>query len=541
MRLGDLTSKMDVRLRDSSSEAAIDVSGVTEDSRAARAGSLFIARGGRSADGRAYIKDAVGAGACAVLTDEVGAVRVPRGVGCVVSEAVARDGAVIAERCAGEPTKRLHLIGVTGTNGKSTVVEFVQQLMGAAGRRCGLIGTVRVDDGHVSAAATLTTPGAPALSAIIGKMVDNACDSAAMEVSSHALDQDRAAGLHFRTAVFTNLTGDHQDYHGTMDTYAGAKATLFAMLPADGLAIVNADDAAHERMLRDCRARVLRGGRDAHPTKQEGEARVVVLGAATLEGVLARFEGPWGAIEARVAVIGAYNLNNALFAVAAAFDAGVAAERLELGLGRLRMPEGRLEGVLATRGETKVHVFVDYAHTDDALEHVLCAVRGAMPKGAALRVVFGCGGDRDTTKRARMGAVAAKWADALVITSDNPRSEDPQAIVRAVLAGVPRDRRVQTITEVDRRVAIERAVGDARDGDVVVIAGKGHETYQVLGAERIDFDDRVVARGALDRRTPPPGPEGGGEEKIHHRGAEDTEKKEQNLWVEKKEEHLWMK
>ena len=518
MRLGDLTSNMGVRLRESS-EAALDVIDVTDDSRAVRAGSLFIARRGMRSDGRAFIDDAVRAGASAVLTDAEGAARVPSGVGCVASDDVARDGAVLAERCAGEPTKKLHLVGVTGTNGKSTVVEFVQQLMQAGGRTCGLVGTVRVDDGHVSAAATLTTPGAPELSALFGRMVKHGCDSAAMEVSSHALDQERVAGLHFRTAIFTNLTGDHQDYHGTMEAYGSAKAKLFAQLPSDGLAIVNGDDAACELMLRACGARVLKCGREigspspvtpaaCHPLPASGArehdvARVMVLGEATLEGVHARFEGPWGAIEARVPLIGEYNLQNALFAVSAVFDAGITPERIAWGLGRLKTPAGRLERVLPRQGDARAHVFVDYAHTDDALEHVLSAVRGAMSHEAALWVVFGCGGDRDRTKRPRMGAAAARWGDRLIVTSDNPRTEEPRSIIEQVLAGVPAEKRACTGVEVDRRKAIERAIAEACAGDVVVIAGKGHETYQILpdgrgGTRRIDFNDREVAQGVLD-------------------------------------------
>ncbi|MCA9293261.1 MAG: UDP-N-acetylmuramoyl-L-alanyl-D-glutamate--2,6-diaminopimelate ligase [Phycisphaerales bacterium] len=539
MRLGELTSGLDVRVRDSAEAASLEVSCVVEDSRAAGPGALFIARAGRKTDGRAFIADVVSRGASAVLTDAEGEKCVPRGVGCVVSKDAARDGALMAERCAGEPTRVLHLVGVTGTNGKSTVVEFVQQLMRAGGKTCGLVGTVRVDDGRVSEAAKLTTPGAPELSGLFGRMVQHGCAAAAMEVSSHALDQDRVAGLRFRAAIFTNLTGDHQDYHGTMEAYAAAKAKLFAQLPSDGLAIVNGADGARVKMLEGCGARVLKcfhapppdplpegGGAGTWPSKtqttafgpspvtpsachplpaggarEQETARVFALEKATLEGVHARFEGPWGAIEARVPVIGEYNLANALYAVAAAFDAGVTPERIAWGLERLKMPAGRLERV--RRGD--VHVFVDYAHTDDALEHVLSAVRGAMAPDAKLHVVFGCGGDRDRTKRPRMGAAAARWGDWLYVTSDNPRREQPMAIIEEVLAGVPAKQRGEAFVAADRREAIERAIAEARAGDVVVIAGKGHETYQELsdgrgGTHRIVFDDRDVSGTALTRR-----------------------------------------
>ena len=507
MRLGDLIHELPLRLRDASS-ASIDITHVSEDSRAIRAGGLFIARPGRAADGRMFIGDAVARGAAAVLTDEAGAEGAPSSIAVLVSEQVAWHGAILAERFAGSPTSRLDVVGVTGTNGKSTIVEFVQQLLQADGRRCGLIGTVRTDAGTDSRPAHLTTPSAVDLSTLLAEMVRTGCDAAAMEVSSHALDQDRAAGVRFRAGVFSNLSGDHQDYHGSMAAYAGAKAKLFAMLPGDAAAIVNVDDPAHDVMLKDCPARVVRC-RCAHPERaQAGDATVRSVGQPDLAGVDARFEGAWGTIEARVPVIGRFNLGNALLATAAAHELGASRAAIERGLGALVMPAGRLERLAGPDG---LQVFVDYAHTDDALGHVLGALREVMPAGATLRVVFGCGGDRDRSKRPRMGEVAAIWASdvpgAIVVTSDNPRTEDPAAIVREVVGGVPAARRGNVCTEVDRRRAIERAISEADADDVIVIAGKGHETYQILpdergGTRRIDFDDRAAARAALARRTP---------------------------------------
>jgi UDP-N-acetylmuramoyl-L-alanyl-D-glutamate--2,6-diaminopimelate ligase len=300
-------------------------------------------------------------------------------------------------------------------------------------------------------------------------------------------------GIDFAVALFTNLSGDHLDYHRTMTAYADAKAKLFEHLRGDAIAIVNADDPVHARMLRDCRARVMRcgvsGGAAAHV---DAEASVL---EARIGSMRLRLRGPWGEVAARLPVMGRHNATNALQATAAAWSLGADRDAIERGLATLQAPPGRLEPV--TQPDSPFAVLVDYAHTDDALLNVLRALRPALPAGGRLIVVFGCGGDRDRSKRPRMAAVACEHADVSIITSDNPRTEDPASIVDEVAAGVPPASRGAVMKIVDRREAIMHAVSIARPGDAVLIAGKGHEDYQIVGTVKRPFDDRVVAREAL--------------------------------------------
>ena len=356
-------------------------------------------------------------------------------------------------------------------------------------------------------AASLTTPPATEVSRTLGCMVDNGLAACAMEVSSHALVQGRAAGLRFDAAVFTNLSGDHLDYHGDLESYAGAKAMLFEGLGADAVAIVNADDPVSERMVRGCGADVLRcrlvdegGARTAEPA---GGTATGAIHALTRTGFEATLRGPWGAIEAQVGLVGRHNVMNTLQALCAAWRVApdARAEDLAAALASLKAPPGRLEP--ASGPEDDITVLVDYAHTDDALDKALLAARDLTPDGAQLWVIFGCGGDRDRTKRPRMGEVAGRQADRVVVTSDNPRTESPKAIVEEIIAGLGgRD----FDAHVDRERAIQHAVSHAQGGDVIVIAGKGHEDYQILsdgdGATyKRHFDDREVAREALRLRA----------------------------------------
>lgn len=495
MKLGALVQGLGVRLVGVGAES-VRVCDITDDSRTAQPGSLFIARRGTKSDGRRFVEDAVRAGAVAVLTDDE--TLSAGGAAVVVAADVPRTAARMAERFYGDPSSKLTLIGVTGTNGKTTIAHLVHQILNGAGERCGLIGTVEVDDGVSVGPAQLTTPPATELSRTFGVMVEAGCEAAVMEVSSHALHQGRVAALSFDVAVFTNLTGDHLDYHGTMEAYAAAKAGLFAMLPEAGTAIVNAADPWTGRLLRDCRAGVLRCSVDG----AAGEC-VATVSSMTMAGTSASFAGPWGRFDASMRLVGPHNVMNALQALAACYAAGASAADLRRGIEAAAPPPGRLEPV--TEPDDPFAVLVDYAHTDDALRKVLAAVRPMVHPPGRLIVVFGCGGDRDRTKRPRMAAAAVELADVVVVTSDNPRTERPSAIIDEILSGVPGEERHRVSVDADRRRAIRRAVGMARPGDVVVIAGKGHETYQILpdgrgGTETIHFDDREEAREALAMR-----------------------------------------
>jgi UDP-N-acetylmuramoyl-L-alanyl-D-glutamate--2,6-diaminopimelate ligase len=549
MRLGDLVQSCGVRgvrvlgARDGGGEGAgvsADVAGVricdiTEDSRTVVPGSLFVARGGLRADGKEYIRQAIASGAVAILTDDAG-VEAQADVPILVAEDVQLASALMAERFYGNHARAMDLVGITGTNGKTTTTALLWQILNACARRCGLIGTVVIDDGVEVAPANMTTPPAIEISRSLGRMHEAGCEACAMEVSSHALHQKRADALGFRVAGFTNLTGDHLDYHGTMEAYAASKARLFELIRPGGVAIVNALDPWSGRMVRDCKERVLRvavlGANATPPAGLQAWVRIV---EQSLEGMRLSIRlACEDTIEALVPLVGEYNACNVLIACVAATELGVTSSELAGVLPQLTAPPGRLERVTPlwiggsgeSRGGEGFHVFVDYAHTDDALRNVIQAVASVHPSRHAGRVlstsaggvrsappiggvyvVFGCGGDRDRSKRPRMGRVAAELADSVIITSDNPRTERPSDIIDQILAGVPEELRHKVSVQVDRGRAIERAIELAGPGDVVIIAGKGHETEQILadpqklGATiRTHFDDREVAKAGLARR-----------------------------------------
>jgi UDP-N-acetylmuramoyl-L-alanyl-D-glutamate--2,6-diaminopimelate ligase len=528
MRVGDLIQGLPILSVGPQDSSEVRICDLTEDSRTVLPGSLFIARRGEQADGRRHIPDAVRAGAVAVLTDAEGAAalatsppspggvhaksgRQPEPVALLTADNVELAAAQLAERFYGSPSADLTLVGVTGTNGKTTVTWLVHQLLNRCGRRCGLVGTVYVDDGGELAPATLTTPPALELSRTLGLMRDAGCHAAAIEVSSHALEQHRVGALAFDAAIFTNLTGDHLDYHETMAAYAAAKARLFAMLPPDGLAVVNADDPAAATMLKATRARPVRCSIAAAQDPGVADASAAI-DEMSIQGTTATYQGPWGQFRARTRLVGAHNVMNVLQAIVVAHGAaGLEPALIEATLGDLTPPPGRLEPV--TRRNAPLSVFVDYAHSDDSLETVLRTLRDLLPqirarasaRGGRLCVVFGCGGDRDRTKRPRMGRIAARHADRVIITSDNPRREDPGAIIGEIRAGVPTAAEAEIIIERVRAVAIRRAIASAAPGDVVLIAGKGHEDYQIVsdgmgGTIRRHLDDRQEARAALALR-----------------------------------------
>ena len=499
------------------------ITDITEDSRSVMPGSLFIARKGEKSDGRVFIKAAVAAGAAAVLVD---AGPLPADAQAAVAQA-GRSGtlvltstdvplatALLAERFYGQPSAKLKLIGATGTNGKTTTTFLIHQLLNKVHIRCGLMGTVLIDDGVETAPAQLTTAPALEISRTLARMHESGCRACSFEVSSHALDQRRVGALTIQAGVFSNLTHDHLDYHKTMENYAAAKARLFAMLPSaaeGGVAVMNADDPWHKRMLQDCKARVVRcsmkSRHDAAQPAADWSARIVAL---TLSGMDVEFTPPTGRpVRVHLPLIGEFNVMNAMQAAAVAsacYPDHLTAQAAAEALSHVHAPPGRLQPV--TGPKDTAAAFVDYAHTDDALSRVLTVLRNALVgsgSGGRLLCVFGCGGDRDTTKRPKMARVAATLADKAFATSDNPRSENPEAILDQVVAGVPVDRRSAVVRITDRAEAIRLAVADLHAGDILVVAGKGHEDYQIVadgrgGTVKKKFDDRDEVRKAMAAR-----------------------------------------
>lgn len=463
-----------------------EVSGVFDDSRRVRPGGLFVAVCGTQVDGRKYIRDARERGASVIVGQgvegdaEALVFDVPDGRAAL---------AQIGSRWFGVndvAADRFAVLGVTGTNGKSTTGFLTAAMVRAAGHGCGLLGTVQYDLGVRSVTANMTTPGALRLAEYLRECRDSGARAAVTEVSSHALDQQRVAGVRFAAAAFTNLSGDHLDYHGTFEKYREAKAKLFRMLDTSAVAVVNRDDANHVAMLSDCRARVTTYSLD-------GEADITArITRETVDGTCYILKVAGAELALENAIVGRHNIYNAMAAAGLAAAIGIPTDAIAAGIGSVRNVPGRLQRVPCTRG---FDVFVDYAHTDDALSNVLSVLRPLTRR--RLIVVFGCGGDRDRSKRPRMGRAVAETADAVIVTSDNPRSEDPRAIIDDILSGIDESHRPLTMVEPDRGGAIRGALTAATEGDVVLIAGKGHEDYQILGDRRIHFDDVEVAIEAL--------------------------------------------
>lgn len=467
------------------------VTGVEADSRRVRPGQVFVARRGVKVDASAFAADAVARGAVAVVAERpIEGLRAPVVVVPDASLALGR----LADRLEGEPSKDVRVVGVTGTNGKTTTTFLVQALLERAGRPCSLLGTVVNRVAGRETPAAQTTPEAPRIHRALAETRAAGGRDLVMEVSSHALDQRRAAGVRFRCGVFTNLTRDHLDYHGTLEAYGAAKARLFDLLDEDGVAVLNAHDPFSATLAARTRARVVR-----YAWHEAGSARPRAEVGATVEGaslagtrLVLRFGDE--ALPCTLPLVGPFNVENALAAAAAAWALGVPARAVRDALERSPGVPGRLERVPGGPGDPTV--LVDYAHTPDALERVLAALR-PLVRGR-LRVVFGAGGDRDRGKRAPMGRAVERLADVAYVTSDNPRSEPPTAIIAEVLAGFRRPAAARVIE--DRAAAIRAAVREAAPDDLVVLAGKGHEQGQILRDRTVPFDDRVEARRALALR-----------------------------------------
>jgi UDP-N-acetylmuramoyl-L-alanyl-D-glutamate--2,6-diaminopimelate ligase len=444
---------------------ATEVEAVTMDSRAVGPATLFACVPGRAVDGHGFAAAAVGAGAVALLTERPLDIPVPQ----IVVPSVRRVVGPVAAAVYGDPSQAMTVVGVTGTNGKTTTVSMLAALFRAAGSHSVALGTLT---------QARTTPEAPELQARLADLRRNGHDAVAMEVSSHALDQHRVEGVHFAAAIFTNLTQDHLDYHVTMERYFAAKVRLFEA-GRSAMAVVNRDDPWGRRLI------ALLGDRAAPP--------VVTFGIDDVEGLdLRAGTFRWRAQEITLRLGGRFNVLNALAAATCAEALGLDGPTIAAGLGSVQRVPGRFEAVEA--GQDFI-VLVDYAHTPDGLAQALTAARELTD--GRLIAVFGAGGDRDRDKRPRMGEVAARLADLVFVTSDNPRSEDPEAIINDVLRGVDGPGQVRAI--VDRAQAVDAALSAAQGRDVVVVAGKGHETGQEVAGEIRPFDDVTVARQVLDR------------------------------------------
>lgn len=467
----------------------VPLQGATCDSRSVTKGCLFAALQGFNEDGRRYAADALARGAAAVLSHGAPPEGWPASVPWIVS---ARDREAFSSACAALYATRdngVSVAGVTGTNGKTTCAYLLRAIFREAGG-CGMLGTVEYDDGAGLRPATRTTPEADEIHRWLGVLADAHLPFAAMEVSSHSLQLSRVRHVRFKAAAFTNLTRDHLDFHQTMEAYYQAKRAFFDLLAPGGMAVVNIDDPYGMRLAQELDGRsVLRVG--GAPPAQLYPKHVEM----DLRGIRSTLITPWGEIPLRASLVGKFNLQNLLVAAGAALAAGAPPSAISAGVEALPGVPGRLERIDAGQ---PFSLFVDYAHTDDAVKNLLATVQGL--GGGRILTVFGCGGDRDRTKRPLMGAVAARLSDVVVLTSDNPRTEDPDEIADDVEKGLRPELRPEKryIRELDRRAAFRTAFQEAREGDVVVLAGKGHERVQLLGSEVRPFHDPTVAREVLE-------------------------------------------
>lgn len=469
------------------------VTAIADDSRAVTPGSLFIAVKGEHADGHQFVPQAIKAGAVAVMAQE----SVETGSIPLVLVADSRKAlGLIGGRFYGDPSSHLAMVGVTGTNGKTTTTYLCKALLEGLGKKVGLIGTVAYQIGSEMLPASHTTPGALELQGLLARMIQTGLTSVVMEVSSHALAMDRTAGCEFDAAVFTNLTQDHLDYHQTMEQYFQAKLRLFTGLgrgeKRGQRAIINMDDPKGNQIVQACSVPVWGYAVNSRADLKAEQVRL------TMSGTTFTAATPAGTFGVESRLVGEHNVYNLLGAIGVALHAGATCDQIRESVSRVSNVPGRFESVAAGQD---FMVVVDYAHTEDALVRLLTAAQAI--KAQRIITVFGCGGDRDRGKRPKMGRAAVLFSDVVVLTSDNPRTEDPMAILREVEVGVREALHQRSHVEYqlvpDRREAIGIAVQLARKGDIVLIAGKGHEDYQIIGTKKIHFDDREIAREAIQK------------------------------------------
>jgi len=464
-------------------DADRSITGVTADSRGVMPGTLFIAVRGTKSDGHAFIPGAVKAGAVAVICEQRPE-EMPEGVTFIVTDDSAAATGLAASAFYDHPSRKIRLTGVTGTNGKTTIATLLYNTFESFGYKCGLLSTVCNYVHHRREDATHTTPDPVRLNALLAAMVDEGCEYAFMEVSSHAVDQRRIAGLTFSGGVFTNLTHDHLDYHGTFDNYLAAKKKFFDGLRPDAFALVNADDRNGSVMVQNCRA-----SKHTFSMHSMADFRCIITEQG-FEGMLLKVNGT----EVWTRFIGDYNASNLLAVYGTSVLLGAEPGEALRVLSTLYPVSGRMEVIRSSDGITGI---VDYAHSPDAVENVINAVNRLRQGSGRLIVVVGAGGDRDRTKRPVMARIAANGADRLILTSDNPRSEDPEHIIDEMQAGLTPDAMAKMIRITGRAEAIKAAVMLASPGDIIIVAGKGHETYQDIKGVKHHFDDREELRKAF--------------------------------------------
>lgn len=492
MTLAELAKEIDSIA--STGQLDVDARDVTHDSRACEPGSVFAAIRGEKTDAHKFIPQAIERGAIAVISELVSPNEsVPAWIQVEnVRAALARSAAAVH----GHPSERLKLVGVTGTNGKTTTAHLIDSIIRASQGTSAIFGTISHRVANESAVALNTTPESADIQRMLGQAAAAGCKCAVMEVSSHAIELHRADALKFAVAVFTNLTRDHLDFHRTMENYFAAKEKLFsgALGSQPGASVINVDDEYGRRLFKTAKGDRISYGFGNRTDVGTDDFKLSAQGLAFTAST------PKGSIDIVSALVGRFHVYNILAAVAAGLALEASLEDIARGVAECRTVSGRFEQVTLNGSGVAAPfaVFVDYAHTDDALKNVLHTAREVAGSGRVI-TVFGCGGDRDRTKRAPMGEIAGSLSDVAIVTSDNPRSEDPEAIIADIEAGLSKTVRPH-VKLTDRREAIFRAIDDAREGDVVLIAGKGHETYQILGERRIHFDDHEVAREAIRKR-----------------------------------------
>lgn len=464
-----------------------EITDVTSDSRKVRPGSMFVAVKGFASDGHAFIGNAVQNGAAAIVYEDSTAdtsEAVKAGVTCIRVKSSRYALAIIAANFHDNPSRKLSLVGITGTNGKTTTVTLLYHLFRSLGYECGLLSTIANYVGTRRSEAVNTTSDPLTINSLLAEMADAGCEYCFMEVSSIGIEQERVAGLEFKVGIFSNLTHDHLDYHKTFAEYLRCKKLFFDHLPESATAITNADDKNGMTMVQNTKAGIVTY---SCRTAADHTCRII---EESFDGMQLSIDGK----ECWTSLIGQHNAYNILAIYTAAICLGAGQEETLVGISKLKSAPGRLETL---RGPRDLSAIIDYAHTPDALENVLKTLR-EIASGRELICLFGCGGDRDKTKRPEMAAVAQKYADRIIVTSDNSRTERTEDIMADIRAGMDRKGLAKSLFIADRKEAIRTAIMTASDGAAILLAGKGHETYQILGKEKHHFDEKEIVSGIFD-------------------------------------------